>query len=67
MRNQQVVHVVGVLFFLAQDVLDHGLGARIIVAEIADQLTVVIDRDPLRDQVLLDHVHEVRALDVLRR
>jgi hypothetical protein len=49
-RDQQIVHVVGMLFFNAQDLLQHGLGAGIVVAEIADQLAIMVHRDALGDQ-----------------
>src|SRR5258706_157973 len=66
MRDQQIMHVVGMFFLGAQDALEHGTGARIVVAEIADQLAVMIHRDAFGHQIFLDHVHQVFALDILR-
>ena len=37
----------------------------VLVAEPADDLAVGLDRDPLGDEVLLDHVDQVGAGDVL--
>src|ERR1700744_2679031 len=48
--HQQVVHVVCMLFFLQKNAFEHGTGAGIIIAEVADQLAVVIDGDPLGNQ-----------------
>ena len=56
---------VGMLFFNAQYSLQHGLGAGIVVAEIADQLAIMVHRDTLGDQILLDHVHQIFAFDIL--
>ena len=65
-RDQEVVHVVGVLFFLRQDLLEQHARRRVLVREVADHVAVGLDRDALGDEVLLDHVDEVLALDVLR-
>ena len=52
MRGEEVVHIIGMLFLDAQDALQHCPGAAIAVAEIADQLAVMIDRNALGDQIL---------------
>ncbi len=54
------------LFLDRQDALDHGAGGRIVVAEVADQFAVVIDRDALGDQVLADHGDQGVGGDVFR-
>ncbi len=48
-----------------EDAFHQAPGRRVVVAEIADDLPVGLDRDALGDQVLLEHVDESRALDVL--
>src|SRR3989442_638885 len=57
--------VVGVLLFLRQDLFQHAPRGRILVAEVGDHLAVAVDGDPLGDQVLLDHLLERAAFDVL--
>ena len=37
----------------------------VVLAEVADHLAVAVDGDALGDEVLLDHVEQGRALDVL--
>jgi len=66
MRGEEVVHIIGMFFLDAQDALQHCPGAAIAVAEIADQLAVMIDRNALGDQIFLDHVHQIFAFDILR-
>src|SRR6185503_13846301 len=58
MSHQQIVHVVGVLFFHSQDLFEHSSGRGIVIAEVANELAIVVYRNPLRDQVLLDHVDQ---------
>ena len=58
-RHQQVVHVVGMLFLGRENPLEHHARGRVLLAEVADQLAIVIDRDPLGDQVLLQHLDEI--------
>src|SRR5262249_50225450 len=65
--DEQVEHVAGVLLLLGQDALDHHPGDRVLLAEVARQFTVVLDRDALGDQVLADHRLEVIAGLVLGR
>jgi hypothetical protein len=64
---QQVVHVVRVLLFDDQSVLEHLARTRIAVTEVADELAVVIDGDALGDQVLLDHFDQLLRRAVFRR
>src|SRR5215472_6577300 len=63
--HEEVVHVVGVLLFNDEDPLEHDTRARIVVAEVANQLAVMVDRDPFCDQILLDHVDQILALAIL--
>ena len=65
--DEQVVHVVRVLFLLGQDALYHHSRRRVFVAEVAHHVTIRLDGDALGDQVLLDHIHQVLPFDVLRR
>jgi len=51
--DEQVVHVVRVLFLLRQDALEQHARGRVLVAEIAHHLAVRLDGDALADQVLL--------------
>src|SRR2546422_5001306 len=66
MGHEEVVHVVRVLLLLREDPLEKYPGSRIPVAEVAHHLTVGLDGDALGDQIFLDHVDQVLALDVLR-
>src|SRR6202011_2453924 len=67
-RHEQIAHVVRVLFFHREDLLEHGARRGVAVAEEMDQLAVVLDRDALGDQVFLDHPDQVEvAGTVLRR
>src|SRR5471032_3450212 len=50
MRHQQIVHIVGMLFLDPQYLLQHALGAGIVIAEIADQLAIMVHRDAFGDQ-----------------
>ena len=59
MSDEQIVHVVGVVLFLREDALEHHARGRVLVGEVAHQLAVVLARDALRDEVLLDHVDEL--------
>src|SRR5471030_110998 len=63
---QQGLHVLGVLLFLLQDVLEHAPRGGVVIAEPADHLQVRLDGDALGDEVLLDHVDQRVALHVLR-
>src|SRR5690348_1689601 len=56
---QQVLHVVGVLFLLGEDVLEHALGGGVAVADVVDHLAIAVDRDALGDEILADHVAQV--------
>ena len=66
MRGEEILHVVGVLFLGLEDLLEHLARRRIVVAEVADDLAVRVDRDALGDEVLLDHVDQRAPLHVLR-
>src|SRR3989441_6305223 len=48
--DEQVVHVVRVLFLLRQDPLQHHARGRVLVAEVAHHLTVRLDGNTLGDQ-----------------
>src|SRR5579863_6599564 len=66
MGDQKVVHVVGMLFLDPQDGFDHYPGTGIVIAEIADQFAVMIDRDAFGNQVFADQFHQIAALRILR-
>jgi len=57
--------VVGVLLLHRQDPFEHAAGGGVFLAEVADHLGVGVNGDPLRDQVLFDHVEEGVPLHVL--
>ncbi len=63
---EQAHEVVGVLFLHREDALEHPLGGRVLVADVVDHLAIAVDRDALRDEIFLDHVDQVLALDVFR-
>src|ERR1700744_3493253 len=58
-RHEKIVHVIRVLLFHDQNAFEHGSRTRILIAEIADQLTVVIHRNSFRYQIFLDHLDEI--------
>src|ERR1700722_1105475 len=58
-RHQQVVHVVRMLFFDLQDTFQHRARSRIVIAEIADELAVMIHGDPFCNEILLDHFNQI--------
>src|SRR5437870_4488878 len=49
-----------------EDALHHAAAGDVVLSEEPDDLPVGLDRDALRDEVLLDHLDEVAPLDVLR-
>ena len=53
------------LFLHLQDVLEHAPGGGIVVGEPANHLDVDLDCDPLRDQILPDHLDQGFALRVV--
>src|SRR5437762_3271044 len=63
--REELGHVVGVLLLDGQDRLHHPPGGDVVVAQVAHDLRVRLDGDPLRHQVLHDHVHQRVALAVL--
>jgi len=67
MRDQQVVHIVCVLLLHAKDALKHDASCRIVIAKIANELAIMIDRDAFGDEVLADHTDKSLALGILRR
>ncbi len=64
--DQQVVHIVRVLFLDAENAFEHDPGGRVVVAEVADELAIVLDGDPLGYEVFPNHVDQVLAFGVLR-
>src|SRR5512132_1745264 len=63
---QQVGEVVGVLLLFRLDFLHQAPRRCIERSEVGGDLAIAVDRDPLGDQVLLDHVDQVLAFDVFR-
>ena len=53
---EQVRQVVGVLFFRSENPFEHAARRRIVVAQVLDHLPVALDRDPLGDEVLANHL-----------
>src|SRR6476619_467847 len=64
--RQQRIDVVGMLFLDGENLLHHSLRRRILAVQPLDDLAVALDRDPLGDEVLAQHIDERIALDVLR-
>src|SRR2546429_2357613 len=62
---EQVGEVIGVLFLRRRNLLQHRARGRIERREITDHLAIAVDGDPLRDEILLDHVDQRIPLDVL--
>lgn len=48
-RDEQVVHVRGMILFFREDVLEHDPRRRVIVPKITDQLLIMLDNDTLGD------------------
>src|ERR1700722_2821815 len=63
---EEVVDLVSMLLFLSQDGLEEAPGRGVVIADVADDLAVSVDRDALCNQVLLEHFDECRARNVLR-
>ena len=54
------------LFFVAENSLNHDPRGGIVVGEMANHLLVNLDHDALGDQVFLDHVRQRLAFGILR-
>ena len=63
---EQVDHVVRVLLFDREDLFEHPSRRRVAVTEPRDDLAVGADRDPLGDEVLLDHLGQAGGRLVFR-
>src|SRR5580698_6165481 len=64
MGHQQIMHIIGMLFFYGQNSFQHLSRPRIIVTEVTSEFAIVIYRDPLRDEVFLDHVDQILSSTV---
>src|SRR5262245_53461359 len=63
--DEQIMHVVCVLLLDDQYAFQHDARSGIVVPEVTDQFAIMINGNPLGDQVLLDHVNEVRPFRIL--
>ena len=66
MSDEQIVHVVRVLFLLRQNPLEQHARGHILVAEMAHHIPVRLDGDALGNQIFFDHVDQVLTLNILR-
>src|SRR5262249_54547882 len=66
-RGDDGPEVFGVLLLFGQDLLEEPARRRIVAVEVADDRRVGLDRDALRDEVLLDHLDQRPAFGVLGR
>ena len=66
MRDEEVMHVIRVLFLRCQNPLQQDTRGRVFLAEISDHFPIGFNGYPLGDEVLFDHFHQIVALDVLR-
>lgn len=60
------MHVVGVIFLLRENALQHGARRRILFAEEAYQLAIMLARDAFGNEVFFDHLDEVLRVPVFR-
>src|SRR3990172_680089 len=65
-RVDQHAQVLGMPFLGGEDLLEPAPRRRVAITQVLDHLAVGVDGDPLRHQVLADHVDQAFALDVLR-
>ena len=65
--HQQIVHIVRMLFLDDENPREHGSRPRITIREISNQLLVMLDRDALGYQILLDHVDQIARRAVFGR
>jgi hypothetical protein len=64
MCDQQVVHVGSVLFLHDQNPFLHRACGGVTLANVPNQLSVVVDRDALGDQIFLNHFYEIVRLPI---
>ena len=62
---EQVGHVVGVLFLDRQDRFENPARGDILLAEIANDFSIRVDRNAFRDEILANHVDQIGAFLVL--
>ena len=65
MRDQKIVHVVRMFFFIRQNAFQHDARGWVAIAEKTNQLAVMFDGNTFGNQVLLDHLDEVFADRIL--
>lgn len=64
LRLEECQEIICVFFLHGKNVFDEPSGCHILVTEPTDDLGVGVDCDALRNEILLDHVHEIVARDV---
>src|SRR5215467_12002040 len=64
MTDEEVMHVIGVLFLLSQNPLHQNACRRVLVRKIPDHVAIRFDGDALSDQIFLDHFNQVIPFDV---
>jgi hypothetical protein len=55
-RLEQLFHIVGVLLLFGEDLLHRDPCGGIVIAKISNYLVIGLDRDPLSDKILPNHV-----------
>jgi hypothetical protein len=61
------MHVVGVVFLLRQNTLQHDARGRVLFAEEADEVAVMFQGDAFCDEVLFDHLDQLVGVPVFGR
>src|SRR5580704_560792 len=66
-RGEQIRKIVRVVLFVPEDLLEHAAARGVVLAEPPYDLSIDLDDDALRDEVLLDHLGEHVARAVFGR
>src|SRR5712692_10268516 len=59
------LEVLGVFLLDSQDLFEHPARRGIVLAKVPYDFAVGFDGDPLRHEILADHIHKIAAFDVL--
>src|SRR6185436_20525698 len=62
----EVMHVIGMLLLLGQNVLQHYTRRRVVVTKMADHLAIGLNGNSLCNQIFFDHFNQIVSLDIFR-
>src|SRR5262245_37984275 len=66
MSHKQVMHVIRVLLLLGQNPLQKRTSRWVVVTKMPHHVAISLNGDSLCNQIFLDHVNQIVALDILR-